>query len=68
MDFLDLGSRAQTSSEMHWAFRQASRLGTENNDLYHLSNVENPVDLPLYWLVDRDPYNGLSKFLYNWIV
>ena len=26
----------------------------------HLSNVQNPVDIPLYWLVDRDPYNGLS--------
>ena len=24
-----------------------------------LSNVQNPVDIPLYWLVDRDPYNGL---------
>ena len=25
---------------------------------FHLSNVQNPVDIPLYWLVDRDPYNG----------
>ena len=25
----------------------------------HMSNVQNPVDIPLYWLVDRDPYNGL---------
>ena len=25
----------------------------------HLSNVQNPVDIPLYWLVYRDPYNGL---------
>ena len=25
----------------------------------HLSNVQNPVDIPLYWLVDRDPYTGL---------
>ena len=25
----------------------------------HLSNVGNPVDIPLYWLVNRDPYYGL---------
>ena len=25
----------------------------------HLSNVQNPVDIPLYWLVNGDPYNGL---------
>ncbi len=24
-----------------------------------MSNVQNPVDIPLYWLVNRDPYNGL---------
>ena len=26
---------------------------------HELSNVQNPVDIPLNWLVDRDPYNGL---------
>ena len=26
---------------------------------FKVSNVENPVDIPLYWLVNRDPYNGL---------
>ena len=25
----------------------------------HLSSVKNPYDIPLYWLVYRDPYNGL---------
>ena len=29
------------------------------NRAAHVSNVQNPVDIPLYWLVDRDPYNGL---------
>ncbi len=24
-----------------------------------MSNVQNPVDIPLNWLVDRDPYNGV---------
>ena len=23
---------------------------------------------PLYWLVNRDPYNGSLKSLYNWVV
>ncbi len=31
-------------------------------------NVQNPVDIPLYWWVNRDPYNGLLKSLYNWVV
>ena len=29
---------------------------------------QNPVDIRLYWLVDRDPYNGLLYSLYNWVV
>ena len=24
----------------------------------NMSNVQNPYDIPLYWLVNRDPYNG----------
>ena len=32
-----------------------------------LSSVQKPVrDIPLYWLVYRDPYIGL--FPYNWVV
>ena len=27
-----------------------------------------PSYFPLYWLVNRDPYNGLLKSLYNWVV
>ena len=30
-----------------------------------VSSVPNPYDTPLYWLVNRDPYNGLLKSLYN---
>ena len=37
-------------------FHQLCWLG---DGICHLSNVQNPVDIPLYWLVDRDPYNGL---------
>ena len=31
------------------------RVHTNNN----MSSDENPVDIPLYWLVNRDPYSGL---------
>ena len=34
----------------------------------HLSNVQHPYDIPLYWVVDRDPYNGLLQSSYNWVV
>ena len=27
-----------------------------------------PSYFPLYWLFNRDPYNGLSKSPYNWVV
>ncbi len=27
--------------------------------LNHLSSDQKPCDIPLYWLVYRDPYNGL---------
>ena len=33
-----------------------------------LSHEKNPYYFPLYWLVHKDPYNGLSKSLYNWVV
>ena len=29
---------------------------------------KNPYYFPLYWLVNRDPYNGLLKSLYTWVV
>ena len=28
-------------------------------EVWQVSSDENPVDIPLYWLVNRDPYNGL---------
>ena len=28
---------------------------------------KNPSYFPLYWLVNRDPYNGLLQSLYNWV-
>ncbi len=36
--------------------------------LIQLSNVQNPYDIPLYWLVPRDPYIGILKTLYVWVV
>ena len=29
-----------------------------------LRSDQNPCDIPLYWLVNRDPYIGLVKSLY----
>ena len=31
--------------------------------LIWLSSAQNPCDFPLYWLVNRDPYNGLLESL-----
>ena len=36
--------------------------------IYHVTNVQNPYDIPLYWLVFRDPQNGLLYSLCNWVV
>ncbi len=33
-----------------------------------MSNIQNPDDIPLDWLVNRDPYNGSLSSLYNWLV
>ena len=33
----------------------------------NVSNVHNPVDIPLYWLFNRDPYNGFLQSPYNWV-
>ena len=30
-------------------------------------NVQNPVDIPLYWLVNRDSYNASLQSPYNWV-
>ena len=31
----------------------------DRNRVLELSSEENPCDTPLYWLVNRDAYNGL---------
>ena len=33
-----------------------------------VSNVQNPVDIPLYSLFNKDSYNGLLQSPYNWVV
>ena len=33
------------------------------------ATATNPLaDIPLYWLVNRDPHNDSQKSLYNWVV
>ena len=34
----------------------------------HLSSVQNPYDIPLYWLVQRDPYIGILQSPYKQVV
>ena len=36
-----------------------SHVELKDPGLIQMSSVKNPVDIPLYWLVDRDPYKGL---------
>ena len=31
-------------------------------------DVKKPAYFPLYWLVNRDHYNGLLYSLYDWVV
>ena len=61
--------------DIHYETYQSSHLGLKGIIFYQtpkmfcrviwllkdwqLSNVQNPYDIPLYWLVYRDPYNGL---------
>ena len=33
-----------------------------------VSHEKNPYYFPLYWLVNKDPYNGLLYSLYTWVV
>ena len=47
-----------------WDFMtlESIHLGSQNLDTSRncqMCSDENPVDIPLYWLVNRDPYNGL---------
>ena len=36
--------------------------------LINVSSDENTVDIPLYWLDNRGPYNGVLQSPYNWVV
>ena len=33
-----------------------------------MSSDQNPCDIPAYWWVNGDLYNGLLQSLYNWVV
>lgn len=32
-----------------------------------MSSAQNPWDIPVYSLVNRNPYSGLLDSLYNWV-
>ena len=49
--------------------QKPSRSSTPEADTEILSHEKkNDFYFPLYWLVHRDPYNGLLQSLYNWVV
>ena len=41
--------------------------GRDGHGVFQLSSVQNPYDIPLYWLVYKDPYIGLFQSPYNWV-
>ena len=43
-------------------------IGFVSLSVCHVSSVQNPYYFPLYWLFNRDPYNGLLQSPYNWVV
>ena len=54
---------------------QKERLGLSSNKPVDGSEIPAPPEprkkpsyFPLYWLVNRDPYNGVLKSLHNWVV
>ncbi len=55
--------------------KRNTSFGIDRNktSMFHMSHVQNPVDIPLYWLVNRDPYTVMAYDNpnitgYNWVV
>ena len=44
-----------------------SPTGTLQEQVGCEKNRKNNSYFPLYWLFNRDPYNGLLQFSYNWV-
>ena len=52
------GRRSQQDRALKTGGFQSQMLNVWSISL-HLSNAQNPYDIPLYWLINRDPCNGL---------
>ncbi len=50
---------AHQKTDIKYIARAAGDLVQKKSLPVQVSSDENPVDIPLYWLVNRDPYNGL---------
>ena len=48
-----------SSKHLHSLLKKKCVILTIANMFFEMSSDENPVDIPLYWLVNRDPYIGL---------
>ena len=49
----------ETTTYMVMCFGGDKENTASNPEIQHLSHAKNPCYFPLYWLVNRDPYNGL---------
>ncbi len=57
-------SSSSSSSRRGWS----APCGAVRKSQNQMSSVQNPYNIPLYWLVNRDPYIGLLQSQYNWVV
>ena len=62
---IDIGSTPHPNSSHHHDFNLFSR-GSRTKP--SIGPRKKPSYFPLYWLVNKDPYNGLLQSLYNWVV
>ena len=62
---LNLGTRPTICFHGKWAEDESILGGFMFNS--EMSHEGNPSYFPLYWLVNRDPYNGLLESLNNWV-
>ena len=48
-----------SQTPIHWHLISRPHLSAVARKENNMSSHDNPVEIPLYWLVDRDPYIGL---------
>ena len=54
-----IGSSSPKVRGEHEKYLSCHQLVKQTNQGHQVSHEKNPYYFPLYWLVNRDPYNGL---------